>query len=235
MDIARSTIVITGASRGIGAAIALRLARAGARLALCGRDTSALRSVVDVCQQAGSRVLAIEGDVTDPSFGASVCACVRSKFGGVDALVNNAGILDYAAADLADMHIWDRVIDVNLRAWIHLTRALLPDMLTHSESAVINICSIAGRETYATGGVYTATKHAIHAWAQCMFHDLAQRGLKVSTIYPGYVDTDMADVADGDRAAMIRPDDVARAVEFALSFPTSSCPTEIVLRRQWAM
>lgn len=235
MDLSTSAIVVTGASRGIGAAIALRLARAGASLALCGRDRSALKDVSTACVEAGGQVLPIAGDVTDPAFGSTVLAATSGAFGRVDGLVNNAGILDYAAADAADLATWDRVIDVNLRSWIHITRALLPTMLERPESAVINICSIAGRETYATGGVYTATKHAVHAWAQCMFQDLAQRGLKVSTVYPGYVDTDMAGVVDGNREAMIRPDDVARAVEFALTFPTSSCPTEIVIRRQWAM
>lgn len=235
MDLSQSAIVVTGASRGIGAAIALRLARAGADLALCGRDDNALEAVSQACTEAGARVVAIIGDVTGPDFATRALAATTNAFGRIDALVNNAGILDYAAADVADLKTWDRVIDVNLRSWIHVTRAQLPEMLNNSESAVINICSIAGRETYATGGVYTATKHAIHAWAQCMFQDLAQRGLKVSTIYPGYVDTDMAGVVDGDREAMIRPDDVARAVEFALTFPTSSCPTEIVIRRQWAM
>ena len=232
MELKGRVAVITGASRGIGAATARRLAAGGMTLALLGRDERALEAVAAQCREGASGVGVFAGDLSDEVFRRDVFPDIQQQLGAIHALVNNAGMLDFAAADQADMTTWDRMLDVNFRSWVHLTNYALPHLLEHHESAVINLCSVAGRETFAGGAMYTATKHAVHAWARCMFDDLSDRGLKVCTIYPGYVDTDMVTFVEGNRANMIQADDVARAVEFALCFPKSACPTEIVIRRQ---
>jgi NADP-dependent 3-hydroxy acid dehydrogenase YdfG len=160
-------------------------------LALLGRDERALEAVAAQCQEGASGVGVFAGDLSDEVFRRDVFPDIQQQLGAIHALVNNAGMLDFAAADQADMTTWDRMLDVNFRSWVHLTNYALPHLLEHHESAVINLCSVAGRETFAGGAMYTATKHAVHAWARCMFDDLSARGLKVCTIYPGYVDTEM--------------------------------------------
>lgn len=126
-------------------------------------------------------------------------------------------------------------LDINFRSLVRLTKAAIPHLLEHSESAVINLSSIAGRMTFAGGGIYSATKHAVHAFSGCLFDDLRDRGMKVSAIYPGFVDTEMTAAVRGDRSHMIQPDDVARTLEFVLTFPANACPTEIVVRPQFPL
>lgn len=232
MDLDNKVILISGASGGIGAATARRLARKGAALALAGRDIARLETVADACTKTGARAHVFPGEITDETYTAALPGAVRTSFGGLHALVNSAGIFETGAFDTADMTRWDRALDINFRSLLHLTRAAIPGLLENPESAVINLSSIAGRTTFGGGGIYSATKHAVHAFSGCLFDDLRARGLKVAAIYPGYVDSEMTAGVQGDRSHMIRPDDVARAVEFVLEFPASACPTEIVIRPQ---
>lgn len=230
MELAGKVVLITGASRGIGAATARRLAAAGTQLALCGRDRAALDAVVDDCR--GVRAIALPGDLRDLDYAAGLPQRAFDALGRLDAVINNAGLLATGPAQDANLAEWDRMLDINFRACVHLTHGALPLLMREPESAVINLCSIAGRETYPGFAIYSATKHAIHAWSKCLFEDVSARGVKVSAIYPGYVDTEMVNDVPGNHANMIRADDVARTIEFVLQFPSTACPTEIVLSRQ---
>lgn len=233
MAITGRVILITGASRGIGAAAALHLAKEGARVALTARNGSALEAVKEACEAAGGEAALFPGDMTDTAFLKALPTQVVETFGRLDALFNNAGLVARAPADEADLAEWDRVLDVNFRAWMHLTRHALPHLTANPESAVINLCSVAGRHTYATGGIYSATKHAVHAWSGCLFEDLRAKGVKVCALYPGFVNTEMVTDVPGDKDKMIQPGDIARAIEFVLTFPSNACPTEIVIRPQY--
>jgi NADP-dependent 3-hydroxy acid dehydrogenase YdfG len=232
MDPSGKVILITGASRGIGAAVAKRLSRAGAHVALCGRDRSALEAIKSTCEGEGVRVALFPGEMRDMAYAAGLAENAIDALGRLDAVVNNAGVFITGPAQDADPTEWDQVLDVNFRAWMHLTQRALPILMRQPESAVVNLCSIAGRMTYPGGGIYTATKHAVHAWSNCLFDDVRDKGVKVCAIYPGYVNTGMTAHVQGDHDNMIQPDDVAQTVEFVLRFPTTSCPTEIVLRPQ---
>lgn len=232
VDLSAKAILITGASRGIGAAVAKRLSRAGADVALCGRDKTALEATKLDCEGEGARVVLLPGDIRDAAYAASLAENAFGALGRLNAIVNSAGVFVMGPAQDADLAEWDQVLDVNFRAWMHLTRRALPILMRQPESAVVNLCSVAGRTTFPGGAIYTATKHAVHAWSNCLFDDVRDKGVKVCAIYPGYVNTDMAAHVPGDHDNMIQPDDVAQTVEFALRFPTTSCPTEIVLRPQ---
>jgi NADP-dependent 3-hydroxy acid dehydrogenase YdfG len=232
MELSGKAILITGASRGIGSAVAKRLSSAGADVALCGRDKTALEATKLACKGEGVRTALLPGDIRDVVYVAGLVENAFGALGRLDAVVNSAGVFVTGPAQDADLAEWDQVLDVNFRAWMHLTRRALPILMCQPESAVVNICSIAGRTTFAGGGIYTATKHAVHAWSSCLFDDVRDKGVKVCAIYPGYVNTDMAARVPGDHDNMIQPDDVAQTVEFALRFPGTSCPTEIVLRPQ---
>ncbi|MFY0691012.1 MAG: SDR family oxidoreductase [Paracoccaceae bacterium] len=235
MDLKDKVILITGASGGIGAATAQRLAGKGMALALAGRDTDKLNAVAEACRKAGAAAEIYPGEITDPDYIAGLGDAVAARFGALHVLFNNAGIFETGAFDKVDMARWDAALDINFRSLLHLTQAVLPRLLEHRESAVVNLSSIAGRTTFGGGGIYSATKHAVHAFSGCLFEDLRDRGLKVAAIYPGFVDTGMTAAIAGERANMIHPDDVAQTVEFVLQFPANACPTEIVIRPQFPL
>jgi NADP-dependent 3-hydroxy acid dehydrogenase YdfG len=235
VELQDKVILITGASRGIGAATARALASEGMAVALAGRDTGLLEDVAHDCHKAGARAEVFSGDVTDEAYIAGLAEAVRGRLGALHALFNNAGVAETARFDAADLPRWDRVLDINFSALVHLTHAMLPLLLEHPESAVINLSSIAGRMTFPGGGIYCATKHAVHAFSGCLFEDLRNRGLKVCAIYPGYVATDMTSSVPGDRNKMIQAEDIARTVSFLLRFPANACPTEVVIRPQFPL
>ncbi len=235
MDLQGKSALITGASRGIGAAVAEYLASQGMALALSARDAGALEAVCTRCEAAGGRAIALPGDMTDLAYVRGLPQAAAQALGRLDVLINNAGLLDFSSMETADLELWDRILDVNFRSWIHLTHHALPLLTQHEESAVVNLCSVAGRMTFAGGGIYSGTKHAVHGWSQSLFDDVRAKGVKVCTLYPGFVNTDMAGFVDGDHAKMIQPADIARTIAFALGFPANACPTEIVIRPQFPL
>lgn len=235
MELQDKVILITGASRGIGAATARALAAKGMAVALAGRDIGLLETVAQDCRETGARAEIFPGDVTDREYIAGLGDAIRERMGALHALFNNAGVFETARFDAADLSRWDRALDINFSALVHLTQAMLPLLLEHPESAVINLSSIAGRMTFPGGGIYCATKHAVHAFSGCLFEDLRDRGLKVCAIYPGYVATDMTSAVAGDREKMIQAEDIARTVSFLLRFPANACPTEVVIRPQFPL
>lgn len=235
MELNGKVILITGASGGIGAATARRLAKKGMALALAGRNVKKLEAVAQECKKLGGLAEVFPGEITDQDYTSGLPDAVRAHFGALNALFNNAGVFETGAFDQADISRWDAALDINFRSLLHLTKAAVPHLLENTESAVINLSSIAGRMTFGGGGIYSATKHAVHAFSGCLFEDLRDRGLKVSTIYPGFVDTGMTSGVEGDRSKMIQPDDVAGTLEFVLEFPSNACPTEIVIRPQFPL
>ena len=235
MELNGKVILITGASGGIGAATARRLAKKGMALALAGRNVKKLEAVAQECKKLGGLAEVFPCEITDQDYTSGLPDAVRAHFGALNALFNNAGVFETGAFDQADISRWDAALDINFRSLLHLTKAAVPHLLENTESAVINLSSIAGRMTFGGGGIYSATKHAVHAFSGCLFDDLRDRGLKVSAIYPGFVDTGMTAGVEGDRSHMIQPDDVARTLQFVLEFPSNACPTEIVIRPQFPL
>ena len=226
--------LITGASKGIGKAIALRLSQLNYSLLLIGRDSKELISAAKECEDQGATVFVRAGDLTDDSFRETLVPFALDSLGFVDVLINNAGSSDSAPIQEADLVAWDKVLDLNVRTALHLSRNVLPHMIERRRGAVINISSIQGRSVVPTGGIYCATKHAINGLTGCMFEDVREYGIKVSSIMPGYVETRMTKHMKKVTANMLAPDDVADAVEYVLSSSPRCCPTELVLRPQRA-
>lgn len=222
--------LITGASRGIGRAVARQLAARGYRVFLLGRDRAALDAVAAACPPASAATIA--GDLRDPAFIATAIRDATAFMGTIDVLINNAGAAVHGAVQDADMDAWRDLLEVNFMATASLTRQVLPGMLERGAGAIINISSINGRHVNAGSAIYAATKHALNGFSGCLFEDVREHGIKVSTIMPGFVATDMTAPLGKASERMIRPDDIADAVVFVLSASSTCCPTEIVIRPQ---
>ena len=211
--LAGTTAVVTGASRGIGRAIALRLAAAGAEVALWARDRKALDTVADEIAKVGGKAAAFECDVSDPSAVERAAANVRTLMPEVRTIVNNAGaVLRKATAEIDDAE-WRRVMAINLDGTFHVTRAFLVQ-LTRTGGRIINISSRAGREGTALLAPYCAAKHAVIGFTRSLAEELRAAKVSVNAVCPGSVDTAMLrEGLPGARPDMT-PDDIARTVLF---------------------
>jgi len=218
------TTLITGANRGIGRAIAERLAALGHNLFLLARDQQALDESVAACRAKTSAggIASMAGELVDTAYMDAAIAAAQQRFGHVDVLINNAGSARMQPVHEADMRDWRSVMDVNFDAALYLSRYLLPPMIERGSGALINISSINGRSTNAGGGIYCASKHALNALTECTFEDVRDYGIKVSSIMPGFVHTDLTDGLGMDADKMIAPDDVADSVAYILSTSSSA-------------
>jgi NAD(P)-dependent dehydrogenase (short-subunit alcohol dehydrogenase family) len=222
MDHAR--VLVTGAGRGIGRAIALRFARGGARTVVTARTVSELEATAAAIGSAGGEAVVAPMDVSAP---ASVANAMRSALaaldGTLDVLVNNAGIFTVRPFEETDPELWHRMIAVNLDGPYHVTREALPALRRSGRAHVFNIASIAARQGFAGSSAYCATKYGLRGFGDALRLELADEGIRVSTVYPGATDTTIFDDVPGewDRASMNAPDDVAAVVWRAWSAPAS--------------
>ena len=221
--------LVTGASRGIGRAVSIRLAGEGARLVLTAR--SDLSATVLRVRELGSEAYPVRADLTRRQDLETLAREAVAAYGRVDILVNNAG--GGGAGDMlhATPDDIDYAIDLNLRAVILLTRLLIAEIAKNG-GAVVNISSIAGRMGMAGMAVYSAAKHGLTGFTESLFEVARDRGVKVGVICPGYVDTDLGHGKKLVAAKMIAPEDVADAVLYIITSGPRVCPTEIVLRPQ---
>jgi len=209
MQIQGASALVTGAGRGIGRAIALELARAGAAVTAVARTQSELDRLVGEIREAGSRGLAFPADVCDPKACADAVAAAREAHGRLQILVNNAGIGSTARIEETSDDEWERVMGTNLTAPFRLTRAALPQLLDGG-GHVFMISSLAGRNPIAGMGPYCASKAALDHLAACLMLEVRHRGVKVTTIAPGSVQTGFGTRERADW--MLQPGDVAGAV-----------------------
>ena len=217
MSTTRKTALVTGASRGIGRAICLRLARDGYDVMAVARDRMKLEELSGEVAAEGRSFKPIPLDLTDPSAIATALAGVD-----VDVLVNNAGIgITKPFVDLTPDE-WQQMIALNVNALYHVTRAVLPAMLERGSGHICTIGSISGRSAFVGGSCYAATKAFVTAWAESLLLEVRERGVKVSVVSPGGVATEFGGktptVADDWK---LHPVDVADAVSYVVGTPPS--------------
>jgi len=211
MQIEGTSALVTGGGRGIGRAVALGLARAGATVTLVSRTKAELDAVAREIQAAGGQALAFPGDLRLPAVAKDAVAAAVAAHGGLQVLVNNAGIGGFAnLADTTD-EAWDDILATNLSSVFRLTRAALPS-LTKAGGHVFMISSLAGSNPIAGMAAYCASKAALDQLAACLMLEVRHQGVKVTTIAPGSVDTSFGGATRADASWMLRPDDVAGAV-----------------------
>ena len=208
--------LVTGASRGLGRAIALAFAREGGALALCARGEIPLEAVAAECLGLGADVLAVTADVADPADRERLISHTLARFGRIDVLVNNASTLGPTPLPLladTDPEAFEEVVRVNLIAPFLLARSVIGGMLLRGSGAVINLSSDAAVNGYPGWGGYSAAKAGLDAVSRVWSAELAGSGVTVVSVDPGDMDTEMhrAALPDDDPTALTRPDDVAPA------------------------
>jgi 3-oxoacyl-[acyl-carrier protein] reductase len=229
--------LVTGAGRGIGRAIALRLARAGCRVAALARTESELAETARAAADDPSHapILAVPADVTRDTDLEGAVRVIIERLGRITILVNNAGFAPPRSSVLkTSLADWDRTLATCLRAPMVLTRLVLPDMLAHGRGAILNIASIAGKQGRAGEAAYAAAKFGLLGFTQSLFAEVRDHGIKVAAVCPGLVDTDLIPPNKRvDRGKFLQPSDIAEAVYDVLTSPLRACPTEIMLEPQY--
>jgi 3-oxoacyl-[acyl-carrier protein] reductase len=230
MELRGSTALVSGAGRGIGRAIALALAREGASVVVVSRTAAEIDRVVDEVDASGGRGLAFAGDLRDAAVGAAAVQAAVERFGGLQVLVNNAGIGVFTSvADTTDED-WDAVLGTNLTAAFRLTRAALPH-LSRQGGHVLMISSLAGSNPGPGMAAYGASKAALDYFAHCLLLEVRQRGVKVTTIAPGSVDTTFSGL---DRPAsaswMLNADDIAQTAVDVLRMRDAALSSRVEMR-----
>lgn len=222
--------LITGGSRGIGLAIARRLAQMGARIAIGGRDSGALAAAATQLRKVGAQVFDTVADVSVPEQVEAMIRAVHERLGDLDILVNNAGVGVFRALHELPVEDWDRVMDTNLKGVYLCSRAVAPQMIRQRSGHIINISSLAGKNVAAGGGVYFASKWGLQGLTYCMAEDLRGYGIRVSAICPGSVHTEFSPHAGKDAQKMLQPEDVAHAVAMLVTQAPQSFISEVLLR-----
>ncbi|WP_456411077.1 SDR family NAD(P)-dependent oxidoreductase [Oceanithermus sp.] len=229
--LAGKVVLVTGASRGIGEAVARALAWRGARVGLFARSREALEALERELDypESGGRALALPGDVTRPDDLRAAVERLEAAFGLVWALVNSAGVGLFAPVWELSEDDWARVRATNLDGAFYAMRAVLPTMLREERGTIVHIGSLASRYAFAGGTAYNASKFGLLGLAEASLHDLRPRGVRVSTILPGSVNTTFSsERADADWK--IQPTDVAETVLYVLESDTGVIPSVIELR-----
>ncbi len=218
-------VLITGGGRGIGRAIALRFAREGAHVAVAARSSDQLDEVVREIEAAGGKGRAQQVNVSDHgSVEAAVWRAVEFTGGGLDVLVNNAGVFDVKPFGQMDVATWRRHIEVNLNGPFFVTLEALDALLEGERPHVFNIASVAARQAFPGNTAYCASKYGLRGFGDALRLDLAEKGVRVSTVYPGATDTTIFEKVPGewDRSKMNRPEDVAEVIWKAYNAPAGA-------------
>ncbi len=210
--------IITGGGTGIGQGVALMLSGEGCRVVLSGRRKAPLEEVLEKISAQGGKGLAVEGDVSEASDVDRLVSAAQDTFGQIDILVNNAGIGGGGAIHEHDIETWDQVLAVNLRGPFLTSRAVLPKMRARSQGHIINISSESGLEYYQGNGAYGVSKHALNALGEFIQRENQEYGVRVDTICPGMVITEMTQNSPGlDHSKCLYPEDIAELVLWLLT------------------
>jgi 3-oxoacyl-[acyl-carrier protein] reductase len=229
-NLANAVALVTGSSRGIGKAIALKLASLGAAVAICGRDARALAGTKRELEEFGAKVHSQTTDVTKAGEVAALVAATEKNLGPISVLVNNAGIGLFGPIQEKTEEEWDRTLNTNLKSVFLTSKAVAPLMIQRRKGDIINISSLAGKNTFAGGAIYCASKWGLQGLTGCMAEDLRGFGVRVSVICPGSVGTEFSGHKPKDPSKILTPGDVAHAVAMVLLQGPQSFISEVHLR-----
>lgn len=228
-----TTALITGATEGIGRAIAFTLGRAGYRVAVCARTPSRLRGLLEELAAGGIEAAGYPADVGVEFDVKTMVAHVTGSLGPVEVLINNAGIAILRPFEEMTLVEWDQTMATNLRSLFLVTREVLPGMRARKSGTIVNIASLAGKNGFVGGTAYTASKHAVLGLSRSLMLEVRKDNIRVITVCPGSVDTPLIrnqTMLKPDPEKILRPEDVAQTVLDALRLPTRAMISEIDVR-----
>lgn len=239
-NITGKVVVITGASSGMGEATARDLAAKGAKIALGARRTDRLDALVNEIKAAGGEAIAVATDVTKLEDVQNLVDTARETFGTVDVIFNNAGLMPLSPLDSLRIDEWNQMIDVNIKGTLYGIAAVLPIFKEQKSGQVINVSSVYGHKTVATGAVYCATKHAVRSLSEGLRQEVKDYNVRVTVISPGAVNTELTQhiteegLGDAVRDVVSRigvpATTMADMVAFAISQPANVDVNEILFR-----
>lgn len=230
-NIENKIVLITGASSGIGQSTAELLAKKGAKIVLAARRESRLKELADKINKAGGQAIYQVTDVTNPEDSKKLVQYAKEKFGKVDAIFLNAGIMPSSPLSALHVEEWESMVDINLKGVLNGLAAVLPEFTAQKSGHVITTSSVAGLKAYPNGGVYGATKWAVRELMEVLRMESAQEGtnIRTATIYPAAINTELLNTITDTEAAKgmaalyeqygISPEAIARIVAFALEQP----------------
>jgi NADP-dependent 3-hydroxy acid dehydrogenase YdfG len=239
--LAGKVALVTGASSGIGEATALALAEAGAAVAIGARRRDRLDALAEKLADDGTRVLALDLDVTDEQACRDAVARTRAELGGLDVLVNNAGVMLLGTIVGADPEDWRRMVSTNVLGLMYMTHAAIDGMVEQGSGDVVNISSVAGRTARKGAGVYNASKWAVNAFSESLRQEVTARGVRVSLVEPGAVATELSSHITQEEAReasrkmaesmrTLQSDDIARAIVYVVTQPPHVAINEVLVR-----
>jgi NAD(P)-dependent dehydrogenase (short-subunit alcohol dehydrogenase family) len=225
------TALVTGAGRGIGAAIARKLASLGAAVVLCGRTMNSLQATASAISNAGGRAEPMECDVTRLESVQNLASRVEQTYGTLNILVNNAGVGAFSGP-LHELtpEAWDKVLNTNLRGVFYCIRSFAPLMIRAGKGHIVNISSIAGKNALPNGAAYAASKWGLNGLSYSVAEELRGHGIRVAVVCPGSVDTELSPHTGKDSKKMLKPEDVAHVIEMLVTQSPQSFASEVVLR-----
>jgi NADP-dependent 3-hydroxy acid dehydrogenase YdfG len=233
--------LVTGASSGIGEATALALAEAGAAVAIGARRADRLDALAGKLRDGGARVVQLPLDVTDEQNCRDAVTRTRDELGGLDVLVNNAGVMLLGTIVGADPEDWRRMISTNVLGLMYMTHAAVDGMVEQGAGDVVNISSVAGRTARRGAGVYNASKWAVNAFSESLRQEVTGRGVRISLVEPGAVDTELRTHITQEEARstaeqfagrirQLQSEDIARAILYVVTQPPHVAVNEVLVR-----
>jgi 3-oxoacyl-[acyl-carrier protein] reductase len=223
-------VIVTGASKGIGRGIATFLAMDGFHVGLMARSNAMLEDLRQSITEQGGSCYSIACDLRDPDKTELGMAAMIEGLGGVDALINNAGLVIRKSAFELSVDEWRAMIETNVSGVFYATRAVLPHMKAQGFGHIINISSISGKTPLPGGSGYAATKFAVTGFSQSLFQEVRDFGIKVTTVFPGSVDSQSHRNEGDDGSWKVTPEDVGKACRDILRAPTGTVISEVEIR-----
>ena len=231
MSLKNKTAIITGASRGIGKAIAENLAKAGVHVILTARNQDELNEAVISISREGGKATAFSLDITDENAIEKFIFEINKIGNPIDILINNAGIGGFEPVTETDSAFWDEVMDVNVKGTFLMCKHLIPFMQKQNRGHILNIASDVAKRTFASGAMYCASKYAQDAFSSALRKEVREFNIKVSVIYPGKVETYFNNSIPGENVNhhRLHPDDIANSVNYILSAPAHVVIDELMI------
>jgi 3-oxoacyl-[acyl-carrier protein] reductase len=228
-----STTLITGATEGIGRATALAFGKAGYRVGVVARTESKVRQLVTHLKEEGIEAAGAAADVGQPEPVKRAVGELTGSLGEIDVLVNNAGVLIAKPFEELTLDDWDTTMATNVRSLYLMSRAVLPAMRRRKRGTIVNVASLAGRNGFAGGTAYTASKHAVLGFSRSLMLELRKENIRVIAICPGSVDTGMLrdqTMLKSDPSRILKPEDVAETILHSVTLPERALVSELDIR-----